>query len=315
MYNLPNKPEQLTFDWLFDRIRQEDVYLRYFGFCDLNSKFCNPLRNDNTPDCCFCWHNGVLFFRDFANKKSYTCVKVVMESENISYGKALHKIYDLFIGDDKAISVNKVYRPKQEKEYKDIKVKIQPFTKLDIEYLKSFGIDSNLCKLYKVYSVKHYWINDELKYTYNEYNPCLGYYFSGKWKLYHYKSKEYRFMTNTSHKDLQGEDQLDWFGDVCIITKSMKDVMVYRKFGINAVAPHSEGLADWKEKIPMLKKRFERVILNFDNDKAGIEATNQVLKEFELESFYIDEHKDISDYYKAKGFKETQKLLEWIQKK
>jgi len=79
------KPLEITFDWLFDRVRQEDVYLKYFGFCDLNSKYCNPLRQDSKPDCSFYWYNGILFFKDFALNKAYTCVSVVMQAERLTY--------------------------------------------------------------------------------------------------------------------------------------------------------------------------------------------------------------------------------------
>ena len=89
--------------------------------------------------------------------------------------------------------------------------------------------------------------------------------YSIPWKLYHYKSSNFRFIGNTSHSDLQGYDQLDWTGELCIVTKSMKDAILYRRFGINAVAPHSESLSAWKDKIPTLQKRFAKVIINFDN--------------------------------------------------
>lgn len=308
MYNIPNKPEKLTFDWLFDRISQEDVYVRYFGFCELNRKYCNPLRNDSDPQCSFYWHNGVLFFNDFAFKKVYSCISVVMQSEGINYPQALDKVYNLFLGNGEAISTKKIYRPKEEKQYRDIKCKIQAFTDTDIKYLKSFGITSKLCKEYNVYSIKHYWLDGNIQYTYSEFNPCLGYYFNGKWKLYFYNAKDYRFLTNVSKTELQGFNQLDWVGDICIITKSMKDVICWRLLGYNAVAPHSEGLSDWKEKIPLLQKRFERVILNFDNDKAGERAILAVQKEFDLDSFVFKE-KDLSDNIKLRGLEETQKLI------
>jgi hypothetical protein len=306
MYSLPSKPEKLSFDWIFDRITQEEVYVHYLGFCALNKKFTSPLRNDAKADCSFFWRENVLFFKDFAQNKVYTCIGIVMIIKSISFWDALDEVYNSFIGNKPTtFFINKKIERK-DKEYKDIQTKIQLFTNVDKEYLKSFGLTSDLCKEYKVFSISHYWINGDLKYTYNTY---IGYYFNGKWKLYHYKSSNFRFVGNTSHSDLQGYDQLDWTGEVCIITKSMKDVILYRRFGINAVAPHSEALSVWKDKIPVLQKRFAKVIINFDNDNAGIRATNEVLKEFELDVFYLPEEKDISDYYKKFGFNQTKQLL------
>jgi len=313
MFSLPSKPEKITFDWLFDRINQEDVYFLYLGFCELNRKFTNPLRQDNKADCSFYWYNGVLFFKDFALNKSYTCVSILMEIKKITFSKALDEVYDAFLGGQKSETyIVKVDRQKKTKEYKDIQVKIQKFTEEDIKYLKSFGITSELCKLYNVYSLSHYWVDGLMKYAYNTYNPVIGYYFNGRWKLYHYKASEYRFVSNTSHEDLQGYDQLDWVGELLLITKSLKDVMVFRKYGINAVAPHSESLSNWKDKIPLLQERYSRVIINFDNDKAGIRATEEVQKIYPLEHFYVSDEKDISDYYRRFGDLKTQEILKGL---
>jgi DNA primase len=79
--------------------------------------------------------------------------------------------------------------------------------------------------------------------------------------------------------------------------------------GYNAVAPHSEGLADWKEKIPGLQRRFGRLILNYDNDAPGHRAVLEVQKEFPLESIVFQE-KDLSDTIKKVSLEETQKLID-----
>jgi hypothetical protein len=310
MYQLPSKPEKIDFSWIFSRISQEEVYLFYLGFCELNKKFINPLRTDKKPDCKFFWYNNTLFFRDFAINKTYSCVTIVMEIRNLNYYEALDDIYEQFIGrKGNSFVINKqiITHIKQEK---DIKCKIQPFTKIDIEYLKQYGITSKLCKMYNVYSIQNYWLNGEMYYTYSNNNPCIGYYFPDekKWKLYFYKNKEFRFLCNIGHDNLQGYNQLDWVGDICIITKSMKDVMCWRRFGYNAVAPHSEGLSSWKDKIKILQSRFDRVILNFDNDNAGIKAAKEVLKEFNLEEFYF-EIKDLSDTFKELKEEKTLEII------
>jgi hypothetical protein len=186
MYQLPSKPEKIDFSWIFSRISQEEVYLFYLGFCELNKKFINPLRTDKKPDCKFFWYNNTLFFRDFAINKTYSCVTIVMEIRNLNYYEALDDIYEQFIGrKGNSFVINKQIITHIKRE-KDIKCKIQPFTKTDIEYLKQYGITSKLCKMYNVYSIQNYWLNGEMYYTYSNNNPCIGYYFPDekKWKLY-----------------------------------------------------------------------------------------------------------------------------------
>jgi hypothetical protein len=302
--------EGITFNWLFERVNQEDVFLRYLGFYELGKKFKNPLREDKRADCSFYWSEGILFFKDW-NWKVFTCISVVMEVDKLEYHQALTKIYNEYVLNNKStISITKQEIKKKEKHKKKIDVKIQPFTKEDISYLKQFGITSKLCKLYKIFSIECYWIDNKLVYTYSKGDKCIGYYFgNGTWKLYHYDRDDYRFVGNTSGKDLQGLDQLDWIGDLLIITKSMKDVIVYRAFGFNAVAPHSETNGDWCSHIEGLKKRFKRVLINFDNDKTGLKVSKEISEKYNIPSFFIDEEKDISDYKKHFKKEKTKQLI------
>jgi len=314
MYNIPNKPEKLTFDWLFDRITQEDVYLRYFGFCDLTSKHCNPLRNDQDPDCSFCWNNGVLFFRDFAHKKSYSCVSVVMEIEKLNYHKALEKIYDLFLNSNETVSkIKAVNRPKEAKKYKDIQCKIQPFTIVDIEYLKSYGITKEFTKKAKWYSVKHYWIDGELMYTYNNSNPCIGYYFNGRWKLYFYLNKEWRFLSNTTKDDIQGWNMLPKTGDILVITKAFKDIGTLYEQDIPAIAPQTETSLISQDIINELKNRFKKIYSLMDYDNTGIHLAWTMRELYQIQPLFLTDGlwkrkqgyegcKDASDIRKRKGF-------------
>jgi hypothetical protein len=324
MYAIPNKPLDITFDWLFDRIRQEDVYVKYFGFCDLTQKHINPLRNDGKPDCTFVWHNGILFFRDFAYKKSYTCVSIVMESEKLSYKQALEKIYNLFLAKSTYVNLTKIDRPKTEKAYKDIKVTIQPFTEIDINYLKSFGITSDFCKKAKWYSIKHYWINNQFLYTYSKYNPCIGYYFEGRWKLYFYLNKEWRFLSNTTHKDIQGWKLLPESGDILVITKSFKDVGTLYEQNIPSIAPQAESVLIQEDIITNLKQRFKKIYSLMDYDNSGISMAWMMRKLYDIEPLFFTDKlwnrkggykgaKDISDYRKLYGYEETQKLIYGIK--
>ena len=319
MYKILNTPEKLTFDWLFDRITQEEVFLRYFGFCDMHIKFCNPLRNDNDPGCSFNWNSGVLFFSDYSTKKSYTCVNVVMESEGINYPRALDRIYEVFINNNSNIITNKVIRVKEPKKPKDIKCKIQSFTSIDIQYLKQFGITSKFCKLAKWYSIKHYWIDGELMYTYSNYNPCIGYYFNGRWKLYFYLNKEWRFLSNTTKNDIQGWNILPKIGDLLIITKSFKDVGTLYEQEISSISPQAESILLPENIINDLKLRFTTIYTLFDYDNTGIHLAWQMRKLYNIKPLFFTNKiwnrkggymgcKDASDYRKLFGKDELKNL-------
>ena len=329
MYYIPNRPEKLTFNWLFARINQEDVFLRYLGFCELNKKFINPLRKDSKADCSFYWYQGTLFFNDIARKKAYTCVTIVMQISKLNYFEALEQIYQEFIGlQQKSFNIIKTNNSLKSKQYKDIQTTIQPFTKLDISYLKQFGITSEFTKKAHWFSIKHYWINGELKYTYSNYNPCIGYYFpiQKKWKLYFYLNKNFRFISNTNYGIIQGLEMLPNNGDNLIITKSFKDVGTLYKFNIPAIAPQSESVLLEKNIIEDLKTRFTTVYSLLDYDGTGISMAWKLRKLYNIKPLFLTDKiwnrkkgylscKDISDFYKAYGETETKKLIENEQKR
>lgn len=315
MYSIDSKPENLTALYLLSHLNQEDIWEYYTGVKPTSSlKVCNPLRDDNHPDCSFYYSSGYWWLNDFAWKKQFNCFTAIMQKYSITYPQALDKVYEEMIRGKKVNLSPLTFSLNVTKVKKKIDVRHQKFTRKDIEFLKSFGISSNTCNKYKVFSIGKYWIDNKLCYTYKESDPCLGYYFgNGEWKMYHYEREDWRFVGNTNKTTLQGYNQLKDVGHLLIITKSYKDVMVYDEMCYSSVAPHSEALSDWDIHLSELNTRFERIYLNFDNDEAGINASNDVVKKHPfITPFFIPKEsgeKDISDYVKKYGKNETIKLL------
>lgn len=67
-------------------------------------------------------------------------------------------------------------------------------------------------------------------------------------------------------------------GDYVVVTKSMKDVMVFYELGIPAIAPISENCYLTEAQHLKLVKRFKHVILFYDNDIAGVHNLNKFRK-------------------------------------
>lgn len=101
-------------------------------------------------------------------------------------------------------------------------------------------------------------------------------------------------------------------GDYLVITKSLKDVMCLYEFGIPAIAPCSENLFLTEAQYNRLKIRFKEIYLLYDNDIAGIHATNKIRKQFPDIKYLLlnrNDAKDFSDYRKAYGYKKTLELV------
>jgi len=110
-------------------------------------------------------------------------------------------------------------------------------------------------------------------------------------------------------------------GEFVVITKSMKDTMLLYELGVPACAPNSETVFLSDDRLSQLQKRFDRIVVFYDNDEAGIKAMNKI-KKLHPELFFVMlpryKSKDISDFYKKYGLIKTIDLIydykQWLMK-
>ncbi len=323
MYGCSDIPLEISFEWLFDRVTQEEVYEKYLGFCSLTEKFKNPLRIDNKVGCSFYWNAGVLFFKDFAIGKTYTCVSVVMEIERLSYYDALWKIYNVFYKKANITKKNIIVQKNTSiKKYRNFKVKVQKFNHTVINFCKNYGVTGGFIKTARWFCIEKIWDEeDRLIYYYRNEDPCIGYYFgNNQWKFYFFKRKEFRFMGNVSQEILQGEHMLPEKSDFIVITKSFKDIGTLHKFGIVSVAPQAESVILTENQMNRLGKISSNIFTLSDYDNAGIHFAWQMRKLYKTKPLFLTEKlwarkkgyldaKDISDYYYLHGEDNTLKLI------
>lgn len=142
-----------------------------------------------------------------------------------------------------------------------------------------------------------------------------------KFKVYrpYSSNREDKWRTNCTSVDLQGYEQLPAKGDLLIITKSLKDIMVLYKLGYNAVALQSENDNLRKDIYDDLANRFTKLIILFDNDKPGIEAGKKLSEKYNIEYVYLDSSyynlykvKDISDYIAEFGVDKAREITQQL---
>lgn len=291
-----------------------EIFQYYLGEVQLNVNITSPLRdNDSTPSfvvfCTSDCHN--LRFKDFGTGIGGDAVEFVKRRFNLSYKAALEKInIDLsgiaaFVGLPVPIIM-------KEKNITTIKIRAKPWTSETSNYWQQFGISAKTLKLFNVYPIDYFWINEHRFYT----KFGFAYYFGkvdeiDKFKLY-FPFEEKRFITNCSTDILQGYDQLPWNGKLCIISKSLKDVMVLHECEYSAIATSSESHYLDPEK---LFRRFDRVIVFWDADLAGIEGAKMMNYKYALESITVPEEpgiKDLAEYRAKYGYDKTKDLLKYL---
>lgn len=317
---------KITKSYLLSQYSEETYMEYYLGIKVAKGLFCSPLRRDNTPTCSFYKNkSGELIFKDFNGSFYGNFISVVMEKYHVSYYKALQIIaedFNLSKRHTDKVVVNPI-KPSttvfKDTGPADVRVEIKDFTQEELNWWNSYGITLDILKKFNVYSCKNIFLNGELFKTIYKDNFMFGYYGGKKdnlelWRIYFPKQSNYRFLTNWPAKKIQGLKQLKKDGDICVITKSMKDTMCLYSLGISAIAPNSENLFIADTILERLKSKFKYIIVLYDSDLPGIQNMRKIKKKHpELIYFYIPRHynaKDISDFYKKYG---KDKTLEFVK--
>lgn len=318
------KPK-ISKELILSRFSEEQLMEYYLHLPVKKGLFRSPLRRDKQPTCSFYRNNsGTLIFKDFATGQHLNVFGVVQEIFRCDYHEALRIIAnDLGIVRDKTLQknpgkINANPTKINDKEMSKIQVEIQDFTDLELKWWGRFGITLDILKKFDVFSCKHVFLNGDLCAKSQQHCPIFGYY--GKkyqglelWRCYFPKRTSFRFITNWPSKKIQGYDQLPKTGKLLVITKSMKDVMCLYSCGISACAPNSENLFISDTMLDELKSRFEYIVVFYDNDRPGMYNMSKIRKDHpELFYAFIPKQygsKDISDFYRDHGRKETLNLI------
>src|SRR5690606_1550824 len=106
-------------------------------------------------------------------------------------------------------------------------------------------------------------------------NPIYTYIFDEEsFKMYRPNNPDKigKWFTNATNYHLQGMKQLSEHRELLIITSSLKDVMVLKVLGYEAVAPQGEGMNIPDSIMNYLWATSDNIVVFYDNDKAGLKA-------------------------------------------
>jgi len=302
----------LTKDFVLSHLSQEQLMEHYLGIkITFSHLVLSPLRPDRTPTCGFKYARGsnILYFKDFSGHFWGDCFDLVQFKYSCSFFESLQIIAsDFNLMDVKNKVAKVVYNyedlPERFSSTTVIGIKRQAFTTNDIEFWKQFGLNSKIMERYGVYSCDAVFLNGRIIYRYNKFNPAYAYRFmEGVYKIYFPKKTETRFLCNTNI--IQGYAQLPEKGDLVILSKSLKDVMVLYLLGYAACAPQSETQLPAEDFIADLQSRFKKVLCFYDYDRAGRQMAQEIQDVYNIESIFLTngDHgtinygaKDISDF-------------------
>lgn len=313
---IKNKDNPITLDYILSKVTEYDIYARYIGQFKVGFIYNSPFRKDKNPSFGIFQSKktGKLLFKDHGNGECGDIIKFVeLYTGLTNYNDVLNRIVsDMSITNNTKLKSIKKY----ESNETIIGVVRQDWTDIDINYWLQFGITLDTLNKFNVSSIKYYLCNGIVKGIYKENNPMYAYKVYDHFKIYRpYADKYTKWRNNLSETDIQGFQQLPSKGDLLIITKSLKDVMCLYEMGYYAISPSSESTFIPDKALNLLKKRFKRILLCFDRDKAGCKNMRKISLKTGLNGFLIHKKfkaKDISDAVKINGFENVKNWLKTV---
>lgn len=299
-----------TVQRIYDLVGQEAIMSTYLYPVVIGKRYVNPFRDDRNASCFFKWTNkGNLYFVDYATEQVYfSALDIAQLKTGYGFPDILYKIESDFqlnsLTMDELRSLRLAEKPPVEVTPSDIKTTVTYFKTNDFNYWKQFGITPEILDFYEVRKVDRVWINGKLWYIKNDIDPCYRYSEKGGTKLYRpLASKKNKFRSNFFGGILEGWNQLPPQAEELIVTKGRKDCMTLYGCGINAVAVRSENTPISKNAFNLLKDRFKRIRLWYDNDEAGQIGCKKMAEMYGLECIIHskDLPKDPSDIFKVMG--------------
>jgi DNA primase len=197
---------------------------------------------------------------------------------------------------------------------KKIQIRTSIWTPENLSYWFEYGISKSTLEHFNIFPITDYWIDYQRYSAKHSYAYVFG---NEYYKILNLNVKKSRKWVTNCHKNIwNGKAQLPSKGELCFITSSMKDVMVLYELGFVSVAPQQESGNIEQKVVDILRRRFKRVIVFYNNDAAGIRAANKLKDEYELPFIHtdIDGITDPSDYSKEFGIIKTKEAVsKWIE--
>ncbi len=195
--------------------------------------------------------------------------------------------------------------------YSNISIVSRAMTHMELKYWKAGNITPPLLDRYFTTSVRAYWLYDDQQYPRFAPKIAFAYRIWDKYQLYFpHEPKRWKFRTNWTYTCVPGYLQLEYNQPLLIITKSMKDVMVLRSFGYEAISPRGENIMLPVECIEAMKRKYQRILVLFDNDM------KHKGDEYEFEKVYVPlllpGDKDVYGFCINHGPSETVQMLNQI---
>jgi len=309
--NLVHEVKDVPVPWIFEhfcklkeKLNGHDVKIKSL----FNSK-------ERTPSMCIYYDakKDGYRYKDFSSGKGGSAIDLVKELTQLPYHKAsslvVEKYNDYVLHNNGGYDVTEF---KQASKYKVSKFVFRSWNTSDQYYWTQYNIGSRLLEEYCVRPLEYYVLSkdvtdeDPIELTIRG-NYLYGYFKKDGtlYKIYQPKTLDKKFIKVNDY--IQGSEQIK-NQKYLIITSSLKDIMSLKslKLAVDVVAPDSENSMIRKEVMQQYLKDYQKVVVMFDYDDAGLKAIEKYKEIYpNIVPVVLPMSKDLSDSIKDHGAKKV----------
>lgn len=282
----------------------------YTGITKLPCLINSPFRVDKHPSFCIYFVNDNVRWKDFSTGEKGDLLEFLKRLWGLPFNEVLSKIrrdmtnmsFESMVS--KKFKTTKCYRSTDT----ELLCKTRNWESYDLEYWNSYGISLDWLKYADIYPVSDIIFvrngarnavkADKHAYAYAEFKE-------GKTTLKIYQpfnTKGFKWTNKHDMSVISLWTKIPLTGEILCICSSMKDALcLWANTGIPSIAVQGEGYSISNTAQNVLKSRFKRIFILFDNDTAGLKDGKSLAGKTGFKNIILPEFdggKDVSDLYK-----------------
>jgi hypothetical protein len=289
---------------LLEKTNDYAIYSLLSGYeIPLKTLIKSPLRSDNSPTFSVFpptrnkpkWE-GQLIFKDFNGETGDVFKFAQMHARNV---KSLHlndknEIIQYILN---SFGEEVVLKPMDAPAInKSINYKIslmKRFKKCHLDYWEEHGVSKNVLNYYNVQPCE-FLLNEYQQVVRDFRGTCtFAYIIFDKFKLYQPFEENFTKFFNQCPPDyIQGYQQCTTGSNTLLVTKAMKDILVYQSHTdcmLDIISPHGEGYIIGSNWIYWMLTNYNKIVIVFDPDHAGVKGANRLRKQLRSSEYYSDQ--------------------------
>ena len=317
----------MTKEQLLNQVSVAQIYAKFHENYKTGSNISSPFTNDKKASFRF-YKNGS--FKCFSSGKQGDVFQFISDLNQLECKRDFHKVLAII---SEAFSLNgsvqsfhgatplksRKDKPIDNQGFKEIdkskyfSYETKPFEKEHLSYFAqgNWNVSKELLQQYNVSALDkfQYWNSKQNKITKIKlFKGVLGFCYKVNNTVELYVPKQEKsskfFYNQLDKEDIFGLSQLSKKQDFLIVSAGKKDCLILNANGFPCVSFRSENHYITKEQIKKIRSFSKQVLICYDNDLGGINASKQLAEKYNLLEIVLPNNfNDVADFFqeKAKG--------------